>query len=88
LVPVCPRRPNFQSNPISFARKRLRPPSGGLFVWLAWVLHRVSGAARKFYRSPQSRGLADEAPAGAARSGVCRRCLGGGPRPFSFGQLK
>jgi len=36
-------------------------------------------AALAILSFPQSRGLADDAPAGAARSGVRRRCLGGGP---------
>jgi hypothetical protein len=63
----------------NYSESEKRPPSGGLFCWAGMGIACVSGAARKFYRSPQSRGLADEAPAGAAQSGVCRRDLGGGP---------
>jgi hypothetical protein len=81
LVLVYPRRPNFQSYPPSVARKRLRPPSGGLLFGRLFVpVHTGKFASlcsqrhpRPDYNNSERRAQASRCDAVDAGANDCRR---------------
>jgi len=76
-----------RNNNRAFQNHNTETAFGWSFCLTGMGIARVSGAARKFYY-PYSRAVWPTRTAGAARSGVRRRGLGGGSAHSRFGQLK